>query len=109
MKLAVKRFSVHIATLVVATLTIALVASPVQATGPVPSTTLVSADSSGLEGTGASSQPALTPDGRYVAFVSSSTLAGPATSGMDNIYVKDRATGVTTRVSIGSDGVSAPN
>jgi Tol biopolymer transport system component len=45
--------------------------------------------------------PALSADGRYVAFVSNDT------NGRPDVFVHDTRTGVTTRVSVGSDGSQA--
>lgn len=58
----------------------------------------VSVSSSGAESNGKSLSPAITPDGRFVAFSSAGSLASgalPAT----NIYLRDRASGVTELVS----------
>ena len=44
----------------------------------------------------------MTPDGRFVAFVSSATnLVAGATSGADQVYVRDRLTGTTERIAAG--------
>src|SRR5687768_2536177 len=50
--------------------------------------------------------PAVSRDGRYVAFVSadSNLLAGDTTIAMD-VLVHDRQTGVTTRANLGPGGV----
>ena len=54
---------------------------------------LVSANAAGTEGDGASSTPAISADGRYVAFYSSSTnLVSPATTGTQ-VFRKDLTTG----------------
>jgi uncharacterized repeat protein (TIGR01451 family) len=54
--------------------------------------------------TGDSTSPALSADGRYVAFASeaSNLVAGDTNKG-DDIFVHDQKTGKTTRVSIGSN------
>lgn len=92
--------------------------------GPVPATPqgvgvlqLVSAAPDGTPGNGASyTPPALSANGRYVAFQSDSTnlVAGPA-SGFTEIYIRDTCLGAqvgctpsTTRVSVANDG-SLPN
>lgn len=52
-----------------------------------------------------SRQPAISGDGRYVAFSSrASNLVEGDTNGQTDIFVHDRATGSTTRVSRGMDG-----
>jgi Tol biopolymer transport system component len=69
-------------------------------------TTLVSRDSAGVEGDGVSEYPVISPDGRYVAFSSAATnLVAGDTNGKYDIFVRDRQTGTTTRVSRDSAGV----
>ncbi|MDO8615493.1 MAG: signal peptidase I [Dehalococcoidia bacterium] len=65
----------------------------------------VSVDSSGNQANGGSSEPAVSADGRYVAFVSaaSNLVAGDSNSQSD-VFVRDRQTGVTERASVDSDG-----
>ncbi len=69
-------------------------------------TTRVSVDSGGQEGNaGGSSAPALSADGRFVAFASrASNLVPHDTNGVNDIFVHDRQTGTTTRVSVNSAG-----
>jgi Tol biopolymer transport system component len=56
-------------------------------------TVRVSVSTSGLQANGRSSQPSMSPNGRYVAFVSSaSNLAGNDTNGRDDVFVRDRDT-----------------
>ena len=74
---------------------------------------LISRDNSASvvnEGTGVSSAPSISADGRYVAFVSlaPNLLApGPAVPAGQQIYVRDRQTGLTSLVSV--DNNVAPN
>ncbi len=69
-------------------------------------TTRVSLDSSGVEGNGASLDPVISPDGRFVAFNSdASNLVANDTNGVGDVFVHDRQTGETTRVSVDSNGV----
>jgi hypothetical protein len=78
---------------------------PVQA---APGITRVSVDSSGAEANGGSTKPAVSDDGRYVAFQSSaSNLVSEDTNNVDDIFVHDRQTGATTRVSVRSNGAQA--
>src|SRR6266545_3841555 len=50
-------------------------------------------------------RPAISADGRYVAFASlASNLVSGDTNGVLDIFVHDRQTGETTRVSVASDG-----
>ena len=61
----------------------------------------------GMNGTqdGCSWQPSISADGRYVAFVSSATNLIPSdTNSAWDVYVRDRQTGRTERVSVTSDG-----
>jgi Tol biopolymer transport system component len=66
---------------------------------------LVSADTAGVQGNGASSYPAISDDGRYVAFLSSATnLLIPATTGQQ-IFRKDLVTGEIKLASANPGGV----
>jgi Tol biopolymer transport system component len=68
-------------------------------------TTRVSVASDGTQGNGGSEYPSISSDGRSIAFQSYSTnLVSGDTSGLDDIFVRDRVTGQTTQVSISSDG-----
>jgi Tol biopolymer transport system component len=59
----------------------------------------------GAQGDAASHGPSLSSDGRYVAFTSSATnLVRGDTNGVPDVFVRDRWAGVTTRVSVASDG-----
>jgi Tol biopolymer transport system component len=65
----------------------------------------VSVDSAGLEGNGASSAAAISADGRLVAFSSEATNLVPGdANGERDVFVHDRATGATARVSVASGG-----
>ena len=65
-----------------------------------------SVDSSGVHGNANSYEPSISADGRYVAFVSRATnLVAGDTDGHPDVFVHDRATGSTTRVSVDSSGV----
>lgn len=68
----------------------------------------VSVGPAGLESDGFSGNPGISADGRYVVFESKGTTligAGQDTNGFSDIFVHDRATGVTTRVSVGVGSV----
>ena len=68
-------------------------------------TTLVSVDSAGNGGNASSFDPAMSADGRYVAFYSrADNLLSDDTNGADDVFVHDRQTGATTRVSVDSAG-----
>jgi Tol biopolymer transport system component len=65
----------------------------------------VSVDSAGNEGNSLSGSPAISADGRFVAFQSSaSNLVTGDTNGWSDIFVHDRQTGITERVSVDSAG-----
>jgi len=69
-------------------------------------TTRVSVSSSGAEAQGASNDPAISADGRFVAFVSdAANLVAGATNGYRNVFLHDRQTGQTTRISAGFGGI----
>ncbi len=71
-------------------------------------TTRVSTTSAGVAGNGHSSVQAISADGRYVAFRSSaSNLVDDDTNDYADIFVHDRKTQQTTRVSVASDGQQA--
>lgn len=71
-------------------------------------TTRVSLSTSGVQGNNHSFSPAIGADGRHVAFVSFATnLVAGDTNNRADIFVHDRQTGVTLRVSVSSLGVQA--
>ena len=69
----------------------------------------VSVDSSGAQSNGDSyGAPAISADGRYVAFASdASNLIVGDTNATGDIFVRDRQTGTTTRVSLTNEGAEA--
>jgi LPXTG-site transpeptidase (sortase) family protein len=68
-------------------------------------TTRVSVGAGGAQGTGASNYPSISSDGRYVAFDSdASNLVAADTNGARDVFVHNRTTGVTTRVSVDTGG-----
>jgi len=71
-------------------------------------TTFISSDSSGTAGDGNSFKPAISADGRFVAFTSNSTnlVTGDGNATAD-IFIKDTQTGETTRASTDSDGLES--
>ena len=71
-------------------------------------TVRVSVGLGGVEGNKASSGPALSADGRFVAFISAATnLIVDDTNRLPDMFVWDRTTGVTERVSIAWNGAEA--
>ena len=74
-------------------------------------TTRVAVSSTGEQGNGDSpwhnmdAPPSISGDGRYVAFSSGAdNLAVGDTNGAEDMFVRDRQTGTTTRVSVSSTG-----
>lgn len=68
----------------------------------------VSVDSNGNEGNGDSLMPAISADGRYVAFVSrASNLVSDDANYMPDIFLHDRETGATRRVNTDYNGRNA--
>ncbi|MEV2237136.1 hypothetical protein [Micromonospora sp. NPDC049891] len=68
----------------------------------------VSLATGGGAGDGDSYLPAISADGRYVAFASTATNLVPGDANhAEDVFVRDRATGVTTRVSLAADGTEA--
>lgn len=66
---------------------------------------LVSVSTSGQQGTAQSVSPAISADGRFVAFESSaSNLVADDTNGRSDVFVRDRVAGTTERVSVGAAG-----
>lgn len=71
-------------------------------------TTRVSVDSAGAQANGYSDNPSISADGRYVAFRSqASNLVAGDTNGVADVFVHDRLTQETTRVSVASAGTEA--
>jgi Tol biopolymer transport system component len=71
-------------------------------------TSRASVSSTGNEGDGHSFAPALSADGRFVAFQSDATNLVPNdTNQCSDVFVRDLVAGVTTRVSVGVSGAQA--
>lgn len=89
--------------LAVALLALAVFATT--ATAATPTTSLVSVSSTAVKNDGFAVLPAVTPDGRYVAFFSDgTTLVSPPPGSAGNLYLRDRARATTTLVApTGSD------
>jgi Tol biopolymer transport system component len=68
----------------------------------------VSVDSAGNQGNGTSLYPTISADGRFVSFGSdASNLVSSDTNALSDIFVHDRQTGATERVSVDSSGAEA--
>lgn len=75
---------------------------------PLGAATLVSRSSGGEQGNTQSRQPAISANGRYVAFQSDSTnLVANDSNGFADIFLHDRWTGATSRISVGPNGEQA--
>ena len=72
-------------------------------------TNLVSVSSNGEQGSYGSWDPAVSADGRYVVFTSSAYLITEDTNDSTDIFVHDRQTGQTSRVSVNSNGTQGNN
>ena len=69
-------------------------------------TTRVSVSTGGAQGNGASDTPSVSSDGRYVAFGSTATTLAPGDSnGKSDVFVRDRTTNQTARVSVSAAGI----
>jgi PKD repeat protein len=65
-----------------------------------------SVSNEGAQSNGMSCSPAISADGRYVAFTSEATNLAPGdANGRDDIFVHDRQTGATERASVSSEGI----
>jgi hypothetical protein len=71
-------------------------------------TEYISTAPDGSEGNGRSDEPRISDDGRYVVFHSrASNLVANDTNNKNDIFLHDRQTGATTRISMGWDGTEA--
>jgi Tol biopolymer transport system component len=71
-------------------------------------TAMLDVTPAGVQGNGGAQYPTISADGRYVAFVgSASNLVAGDTNAFRDAFVRDRATGSTTRVNVSSGGVEA--
>lgn len=70
-------------------------------------TFLVSVSTNGSVGNGASRNPVMTPDGRYVAFVSeANNLVAGDTNKIPDIFVRDLQSGTTVLASVGARSIN---
>src|SRR5438477_983608 len=71
-------------------------------------TALVSANLAGVPGSGICRGSAMTPDGRYVAFVSAATnLVAGDTNGIPDVFVRDLQASTTALVSVGAKSTNS--
>ena len=72
-------------------------------------TTLVSVRTNGSSGNNISRNSSITPDGRYVVFVSEATnLVAGDLNGIADVFVRDLQAGTTVLVSVGAQPTSSP-
>jgi Tol biopolymer transport system component len=92
-----------------ATLLLVLAAGPASGGATSPGITQrVSVSGGGAQANGGSNWPSLSADGRFAAFSSTaSNLVAGDTNGQSDVFVRDRQTGATERVSVASDGSQA--
>ncbi len=80
-------------------------AAPGEGSFVMQNTTRVSVASDGEQGIDQSDYPSISDDGRYAAFRSeANNLVSGDTNGYGDVFVHDRQTDATTRVSVASDG-----
>jgi len=71
-------------------------------------TTLVSVGPAGIQASAASYEPVISGDGRYISFYSDAgNLVAGDTNAVQDVFVFDRTTNATTRVSVGPAGIQA--
>jgi Tol biopolymer transport system component len=71
-------------------------------------TSRVSVGRNGAQASGGSSGVAVTPDGRFATFLSDATDLVPGdTNGKTDVFLRDRRSGTTERVSVGAGGAQA--
>jgi len=71
---------------------------------------LITVNTNGLPGNASSTEPVITPDGRYVAFVSYTTDLVPGISNfVGNVFVRDRVNRTTVLASVDSTGLGGGN
>jgi hypothetical protein len=79
------------------------------AVGCTPATNLISTIDGTTPAGGSSSEAAITPDGRFVAFASTATNLGTASGGVQQIYVRDTCIGQTSGCTPSTKLISTPN
>jgi Tol biopolymer transport system component len=69
---------------------------------------LVSVAVGGVFANGASTDPVMTPDGRWIAFISAATnLVAGDTNGIPDVFIRDLVAQTTTLVSVGANGANS--
>src|SRR5438876_9186042 len=84
-----------------------LLAVTAAASAPVKKVERVSVSSAGVQANADSQSPVVSADGRFVAYASrASNLVSGGTVGLSSVFLRDRLTGSTERVSVSSAGVA---
>lgn len=97
--------SSHASWVLIPLVSVFLLVGAAPALGVVLHQDLASKSSLGVLGDDASTSPAISQDGRYVACESDATnLVSGDTNGFADIFVRDRLAGTTVRVSVAADG-----
>ena len=92
----------------IAALILAVACLDAPAAAARPKTRLVSINAAGNGGDNTSVLPQMTPDGRFVVFISRASDLGPTdTNGLNDIYVRDLRTKTTTLVTVNAAGTDA--
>jgi len=97
-------------TILVVAAGLVLVPATVSTAAPAPTgaTTRIDVATGGTQANGESRASVSSADGRYVAFSSAaSNLVAGDTNGKKDVFVRDRVTGATTRVSVATGGTQA--
>ncbi|MBI5929742.1 MAG: PD40 domain-containing protein [Chloroflexi bacterium] len=63
----------------------------------------------GTEGSSESYQPAISDNGRYIAFTTGNAFVASDTNNLQDVYVRDRVSCTTMRVSLSTSGQQAPS
>ena len=100
-----RSISLTISVLIVASLLVSPASASPRSAPTAGTTTRVSVASDGTQGNDFSAEASISATGRFVAFSSVATnLVSGDTNGVPDVFVHDRKTGQTTRVSVASDG-----
>lgn len=95
----------HFAPMLAATVLVLALQAAAGARAAAQTTEIVSTDSSGVQGNSHSFSSSISADGSFVALDSvASNLVASDTNGRQDVFVHDRTTGETTRVSVATDG-----
>ncbi len=79
------------------------------ALGQAPTSSIISVNSSGVEGNSYAQIASISPQGKFVAFTSTATNMIPADANgfLPDVFIRDRINGITTLASVSSGGLQA--